>query len=170
MFPLRSVCAYLSFRFSFLPLSSLLASPGLQVCSQTLSGVSGSPLQRPGRSGLQVQLGFRAGHGTSPLGLSLADNRDHSSDAKSRALEPGSERHSGPPSAVDHPPAPDKRPGPDHRHSHREPDPARDQHSGHHTLTHQARPAGKGSLSRQPGLPGHLSLPPSTCLVLINGK
>lgn len=164
------MCAYLSFRFSFFPLSSLLASPGLQVCSQILSGVSGSLLQRPGRSGLQVQLGPRAGPGTSPLGLSLADNRDHPSDAKSGAIKPGSERHSGPPSAVDHPPAPDKRPGPDHRHGHREPDPASDQHPGHHTLTHQARPAGKGPLSRQPRPPGHLSLPPSTCLVSINGK
>lgn len=106
-----------------------------------------SLLQRPGRRGLQVQVGTQGRAGTSPLGLSLADNWDHSSDAKSGAIEPGSEWHSGPPSAVDHPPAPDKRPGPDHRHSHREPDPASDQHPGHHTLTHQARPAGKGSTS-----------------------
>ena len=97
--------------------------------------------------------------GASPVGLFLADYWDHSSDAESRALKPNSEWHSGPSSAADHPPAPDERPGPDHCHSHREPDPACDQHAGHHALPHQARPAGKGFLSRQPWLPVYLSLP-----------
>lgn len=43
-----------------------------------------------------------------------------------------------------------------------EPDPACDQHTGHHAIPHQARPAGKGFLSRQPWLPGHLSYRPSS--------
>ena len=87
--------------------------------------------------------------GASPVGLFLADYWDHSSDAESRALKPNSKWHSGPSSAADYPPAPDERPGPDHCHGQREPDPACDQHAGHHAIPHQARPAGKGLLSRQ---------------------
>lgn len=40
MFPLQPLCACLSLGFSFLPLSSLFASPGLQICSQILNGAS----------------------------------------------------------------------------------------------------------------------------------
>lgn len=90
---------------------------------------------------------LRAEPSASPLGLSLADYWDHTSDAESGAIEPSSEWHSRPASAAHHPPAPDQRPGPDHCHGHREPDPASDQHPGHHALTHQARPAGNRSTS-----------------------
>lgn len=110
----------------------------------------------------------RAEPSTSPLGPSLADYWDHPSDAESGAIEPSSERHSGPPSAAHHPPAPDQRPGPDHCHGHREPDPASNQHPGHHALTHQARPAGNGPTSRQPWLPGPPSLPLIFCLVSVH--
>lgn len=108
--------------------------------------------------------------GASLVGLFLADYWDHSSDAESRAFKSNSEWHAGPSSAANYPPAPDERPGPDHCHSHREPDPACDQHAGHHALPHQARPAGKGFLSRQPWLPGHLSLPSFFYLGSINEK
>lgn len=134
----------------------------LQVHSQIFNQLSRSLLQRSGRVNFRCRCRPWTEPGISPLGPSLADYWDHSSDAKSRAIEPGSEQHAGPSSAAYHPPAPDKCPGPDHRHSHWEPDPASDQHPGHHTLTHQARPAGK---SPCPGSHGYLNTSPYYPLV-----
>lgn len=159
---MHSVHVCFSFRCSYpLPLSSTPASPDL---FKDYEPALREPLIEAG-----AWVVFRCmcrpwtEPRTSPVGLSLADYWDHSSDAESGAVKSSSKRRSGPSGAADHPPAPDQRPGPDHRHGHREPDPASDQHPGHHALPHQARSAGKGSVSRQLWLPGHLSWPPFFC-------
>lgn len=122
-----------------------LPHPHLQVHSQIFNQLSRSLLQRPGRVNFRCRGRPLTKPGISPLGPFLADYWDHSFDAKSRAIEPSSKQHAGPSSTANHSPAPDKCPGPDHRHRHWEPDLASDQHPGHHTLTHQAQSTGKAS-------------------------